>query len=415
MDDNIKDLHPHFCGDLDDLKEFLNLVETSINSDERGEALARWAEYNTVPNIPKGAVRPSGEVVKVAMWQAYRAYRGVNLSGASFPYIICGTIDLGGAILKGVDLSGARLKRANFREGNLNGIKFSDAFLIDTNFKGADIRGADFSGALLENADFRDVIADEDTKFVGADLTGTKFNGAQLNGTDFTRARLHNSVFVGSNIDKSIFNECEVYGISAWDLEGKPASSNDLNITSTGSPITVDHIHVAQFIYVLLDNEDVRDVIDTLTSKTVLILGRFTEERKEILDSIRNVLRENNYSPILFDFQKPESKTVTGTVKLLAQMARFVVVDLSDSSSAPYELGVISHLNLKTTPMVPLILKGQVPFSMLEDILVENWCLDPEEYTDKENLIENINELVIQPAEEKVEQLRGIIKHKFGN
>jgi hypothetical protein len=44
--------------------------------------------------------------------------------------------------------------------------------------------------------------------------------------------------------------------------------------------VTVDNIEVAQFISLLLHNEKIRDVIDTITSKVVLILGRFTDERK---------------------------------------------------------------------------------------------------------------------------------------
>jgi hypothetical protein len=37
--------------------------------------------------------------------------------------------------------------------------------------------------------------------------------------------------------------------------------------------ITVDNIEVAQFIYLMLHNQKIRDVIDTITSKAVLILG----------------------------------------------------------------------------------------------------------------------------------------------
>jgi hypothetical protein len=37
----------------------------------------------------------------------------------------------------------------------------------------------------------------------------------------------------------------------------------------------------------MLHNQKVRDVIDTITSKAVLILGRFTDERKAVLDAPR--------------------------------------------------------------------------------------------------------------------------------
>ena len=63
-----------------------------------------------------------------------------------------------------------------------------------------------------------------------------------------------------------------IYGVNAWDLEGEFAEQNELIITSskTNHIITVDNIKVAQFIYLILNNKEIRDVINTLTSKTVL-------------------------------------------------------------------------------------------------------------------------------------------------
>jgi len=42
---------------------------------------------------------------------------------------------------------------------------------------------------------------------------------------------------------------------------------------------TVDNIEVAQFIYLLLNNRAICDVIDAIASKAVLILGRFLNSR----------------------------------------------------------------------------------------------------------------------------------------
>jgi hypothetical protein len=77
-------------------------------------------------------------------------------------------------------------------------------------------------------------------------------------------------------------------------------------ITGLNDPdITIDNIQLAQFVYLLLHNPHIRDVIDTVTSKVVLILGRFSSERKPLLDAIRDKLREKNLVPVLFDFEKP--------------------------------------------------------------------------------------------------------------
>jgi hypothetical protein len=113
---------------------------------------------------------------------------------------------------------------------------------------------------------------------------------------------------------------CHIYGVSAWNLKLEGAQQKDLIITRNDEPvIAVDNLEVAQFIYLLLHNEKIRDVIDTIISKAVLILGRFTPERKAILDAIREELRHRGYVPILFDSDKPTNKDVTGTVETLAR------------------------------------------------------------------------------------------------
>jgi hypothetical protein len=62
------------------------------------------------------------------------------------------------------------------------------------------------------------------------------------------------------------------------------ANQSSLLITlENESPIHVDNLEVAQFVYLLLSRQKLRDVITTIGEKAVLILGRF-RERKELLD-----------------------------------------------------------------------------------------------------------------------------------
>ena len=88
------------------------------------------------------------------------------------------------------------------------------------------------------------------------------------------------------------------------------AVQSNLLISDDEQPaITVGDIEVAQFIYLLLNNPKIRDIIDIIGKKGVLILGRFTEERKEILDAIRKRLRNLGFVPIMFDFENRLSGT----------------------------------------------------------------------------------------------------------
>jgi hypothetical protein len=92
--------------------------------------------------------------------------------------------------------------------------------------------------------------------------------------------------------------DCQIYGISAWDIQLEEAKQNNLVITLEGQPtITVDNLEVAQFIYLLLNNPKIRDVIDTIAKKATLILGRFTSERKPVLEAIRTALRSRGPLP----------------------------------------------------------------------------------------------------------------------
>jgi hypothetical protein len=76
-----------------------------------------------------------------------------------------------------------------------------------------------------------------------------------------------------------------------------------------------------------------------------LILGRFTPERKVVLNALRDELRKRNYLPVVFDFEKPASQTTDETITLLARMARFVIADISDAKRVLQELrGIVPNL-----------------------------------------------------------------------
>jgi hypothetical protein len=116
---------------------------------------------------------------------------------------------------------------------------------------------------------------------------------------------------------------CRVYGISAWDVKlSERTKQQDLIITPAQEPaVTIDDLEVAQFVYLLLHNEKIRRILDTVGRKGVLLLGRFTEGRIAILSRLREELRKRGYLPIVFNFDKPETKDFTETIRLLERPA----------------------------------------------------------------------------------------------
>src|SRR5580692_2108831 len=155
---------------------------------------------------------------------------------------------------------------------------------------------------------------------------------------------------------------------SAWNLKlNARTKQQGLIITPFNEPeVTVDDLEVAQFVYLLLHNDKIRNVIDTIGKKGVLLLGRFTEGRIAVLERLRDELRKRGYLPIVFNFDKPETKDFTETVRLLASMSKFVIADLTSPKSAPYELGAIVSQTM--IPFQPIIAADDTPFSMLQDL-----------------------------------------------
>jgi hypothetical protein len=137
---------------------------------------------------------------------------------------------------------------------------------------------------------------------------------------------------------------------------------------------------------------------------SVSVLGRFTPERKVILDTIREELRKYNYLPILFDFDMPKNRDITETVTTLARLSRFIVADLTDPRSIPQELeAIVPHL--PSVPVQPLLLRSQREYSMYEHFTKYPWVLPIYHYADQESLFQSLKEHIIDPAEQKAQEL----------
>jgi uncharacterized protein YjbI with pentapeptide repeats len=291
--------------------------------------------------------------------------------------------------LSGADLSGAKLNKANLSRADLCK---------------ADLRGADLSGADLRMANLFTTELGA-AKLRGADLGWADLTEANFSTANLSGADLQGATLVSTNLEKANLTACNVYGISAWDVRLEGAIQSNLVITPDDeSPIQVDNLEVAQFIYLLLNNQKIRSVIDTITSKVVLILGRFTPDRKVVLDAIRDELRKRDYLPVLFDFEKPASKDLTGTISTLANMARFIIADLTDPSSVPHELATLVPGTV--VPVQTIILEGQQEYAMFPDLKTRyHWVLEPHQYKSQELLIAQLGETVIAPAEAKSKEL----------
>ena len=307
-----------------------------------------------------------------------------NLSNAKLNGAILYKTNLEEVILFKANFTGANLSKTNFMQANLK-----EANLSNSNLKSANLRRANLTRADLTHADLN-----------GAELTHANFLDADLSYANLTHADLTGASLIETKVEGAILKEAKIYGTSAWNLKGDLASEKDLIITHADEPVLmVDNIKVAQFIYMILNNQIIRDVINTVAEKGVLILGRFKEERKEVLDALKNNLRNKGYLPMLFDFEPSEKRNLTETVQLLANMSKFIIADLTEAKSIPQEL---SHIipNFPSIPVVPILLESEQEYAMFEHWNGFNSVLKPIAlYKNSSHLIENIDDFILNPVD----------------
>jgi uncharacterized protein YjbI with pentapeptide repeats len=319
----------------------------------------------------------------VAVWNSWRM---ANTSVA----IDLSRANLGGADLREANLSGVDLRQADLRGGYLRQANLSGAVLRHANLSGAYLRQANLSGAVLRHANLTE-----------ANLTEANLHGANLQSANLQRAVLRHARLVETRLEQANLSGCAVYGISVWEVNLRGATQENLIITRPQqTTITVDNLEVAQFIYLLLNNENVRNVINTIGKKGVLILGRFTE-RKYVLDTIRTELRQRDYVPIVFDFERPTDRDFTETVLTLAGMCLFIIADITMPKSVPLELqATVPNYMI---PLIPIIEEGGTPFSMFVDLWhkYREWVLDPLYYGSVLELVNVFDQAVIEPAKQR--------------
>ena len=223
---------------------------------------------------------------------------------------------------------------------------------------------------------------------------------ANLSGANLTNASLFNAMMVDGVLDGTVLKGASVYGVSAWGLDlSKVGDQTSLVVSPDGhAGLTVDNLELAQFVYLMVHTEKIRGIIDTIGRKTVLILGRFYAERKQVLDALKERLRSLDLVPIVFDWDKPSSRDLTETVALLANLSRFVVADVTDAKSIPQELAEIVP-RLPSVPVQPILLRGDPGYAMFEHWKGYRTMLPVFEYRDLAHLLDNVRPAILDPVE----------------
>jgi hypothetical protein len=149
-----------------------------------------------------------------------------------------------------------------------------------------------------------------------------------------------------------------------------------------------------------LDGEGVSRMLSEIASRSVLILGRFTAERKPILDAIRRQLATppRQYIPVLYDFERTGQHDLIEKIVQLASVSRFVIADLSDPKSIPAELQAIVP-QFPSLPVIPIIEAGQDAYAVAEHILRRQSVSSVVAYRDEAHLMTILDTGILAPAE----------------
>ena len=349
--------------------------------------------------------------------------RGANLMGAN----------LAGCDLRGANLSEAYLSNANFFEANLCEANLREAYLFEANLTRVNLNGADLQWVYLGQADLSGTYAMEanlseadlrgayliGTNLSDANLQGANLSGADLQAADLRRANLEGANLIGARLLRTNFEDanlagCSIYGISCWELNLLGANQSNLAIAHPSEPIygtasgtsaiTADNLEVAQFIYLLLNHKKTRQLVNR-SSEVVMVLGNFkSTERKDILDTIKHQLHLHSYLSVVFDLDQASEPNLIDTIFCLAQMAQFLIVDLTEGNHIEEELKYLIS-QLKNVPVQPLQQKNAKEFANLQGGLEYPWVWKTYEYHNCEDLTAHFSEKVIAVAQANAKQL----------
>jgi hypothetical protein len=209
-----------------------------------------------------------------------------------------------------------------------------------------------------------------------------------------------------TNFENANLEGCLVYGISSWGLKLEGANQSNLVITPPGEPaIALDNLEVATFIYLLLNHQKIREVFPTIASNIVPILGSFkADRRKDLLEEIRNALRQNDYLPLSVELEKAATPELTEAISTVAGMAKFVIVDFTDASSIPQELLKILQ-GIPLVPVQPLVQVDSKEVAVSQEFQEYPYAQPIYQYQSLEDAIASVKEKIIAPAEAKANDL----------
>ena len=157
-----------------------------------------------------------------------------------------------------------------------------------------------------------------------------------------------------------------------------------------------------------LDRMNFGEIMSELSKRRVLILGRFTGRRLEVLNGIKSHLERhsNRYIPELFTFRKPESRDLVEAIIGFAALSQFVIADLSEPKSIQSELEAIVPY-FQSVPVVAVINRTGKEYATFSSVQRRENVVKPTvRYDNLDDLVKKLDEQVVPLAQQKLADVR---------
>ena len=237
--------------------------------------------------------------------------------------------------LVGAKFQHANLQKATFFRSDSSSIKLTNCFAADTKwnnsvlddavFDNCDLHHSNFSNTQLKRAVFKNCI-----------LTNAYFRNSVLTETTFINCDLRHSNLSEINLNKSNFDNVKLYGTSLWDLKYDTIYAKNIDLSKNGKGE----------IMTILEDDKLVEVINTLKSNTVVILGADSKDDSlSLLEKIGKKARSFGFTPIIVkNLREIDGESFTKKAIMYSLIAKFVIIENSNPSGHILEFNKVLDL-----------------------------------------------------------------------
>jgi uncharacterized protein YjbI with pentapeptide repeats len=244
-----------------------------------------------------------------------------------------------------VQLQNTDLSKATLYRSKANGLILKDCKATETKWRQAELSDSVFINVDFHLSNFSHVDL-SNAEFDHCNLSHCYFHNAILENVHFKNTNLRHSNLNGVNIDNSTFNTVKLYGSSLWDIKYNEVHCNNIDLSKLGdNSIISDDIRIAPLLH-LLEDDKLVEVIGSLKSNTVVILGSDSESGSmEQLEKIGEKAKNWGFTPIIVKkIKEIEGESFTKKAIMYSLLAKFVIIENSKPSGHILEFNKVLEL-----------------------------------------------------------------------